>query len=150
MRRRSSCVHPTEIPVRSLDEIEAQVEAEKQSQEAREYDPSRFYHPAVTVDLVIFTLSERDLQVLLKADLVDEQKMRSFNLGPGDEVTVEAKHGFSGSSGFHHLKFPGGHRLDNAVSSGYFVILYNDKRSPGKVQAANYGHLTMPRNTVLK
>jgi len=58
-------VHPTEIPVRSLDEIEAQVEAEKQSQEAREYDPSRFYHPAVTVDLVIFTLSERDLQVLL-------------------------------------------------------------------------------------
>lgn len=58
-------VKEPEIPVRSLAEIEAQVEAEKSSQEAREYDPSKFYHPAVTVDLVIFTLSERDLQVLL-------------------------------------------------------------------------------------
>lgn len=54
-----------ELPVRSIDEIVAQVEAEKSSPEAREYDPSRFYHPAVTVDLVIFTLSDRDLQVLL-------------------------------------------------------------------------------------
>lgn len=56
--------HP-EIPVRSLQEIEAQVEAEKQSLEARAYDPSKFYHPAVTVDLVIFTLNASDLQVLL-------------------------------------------------------------------------------------
>jgi hypothetical protein len=83
-------------------------------------------------------------------DLVDEKQMRSLTIQPGDEVTVEAKNGFSGSSGFHHLKFPGGHRLDNAISSGYFTILYNDSRSPGKVQANNYGHLTMPRNTVLK
>ncbi len=54
-----------EIPVRSLAEIEAQVEAEKLSSDAAAYDSSRFYHPAVTVDLVVFTLSERDLQVLL-------------------------------------------------------------------------------------
>lgn len=83
-------------------------------------------------------------------DLVDEKQMRKITLQPGEETTVEAKHGFSGSSGFHHLKFPDGHRLDNAISSGYFVILYMDSRSPGKVQAANYGHLTQPRNIVLK
>jgi 8-oxo-dGTP diphosphatase len=58
-------VAETEIPVRTLEEIEAQVAAEKNSPEARHYDPSKFYHPAVTVDLVIFTLSDRDLQVLL-------------------------------------------------------------------------------------
>lgn len=83
-------------------------------------------------------------------DLVDEKQMRTITLLPGEDKTVEAKHGFSGSSGFHHLKFPGGHRLDNAISSGYFVILYLDSRSPGKVQAANFGHLTQPRNIVLK
>lgn len=82
-------------------------------------------------------------------DLVDEKEMRNFTLQPGEEVTVPAKHGFGGSSGFHHLKFPGGHRLDNQISSGYFVILYMDKRSPGKVQAANYGHLTPPRGVVM-
>jgi len=60
-----SSLAPGPSRVRSLEEIEAQVAAEKNSPEAREYDPSRFYHPAVTVDLVIFTLSEQDLQVLL-------------------------------------------------------------------------------------
>lgn len=83
-------------------------------------------------------------------DLVDEKQLRNITLQPGEEKTVESKNGFSGSSGFHHLKFPDGSRLDNAISSGYFCILYYDKRSPGKVQAANYGHLTAPRNAILK
>ncbi|MBT9586972.1 hypothetical protein IV102_26760 [bacterium] len=83
-------------------------------------------------------------------DLVDEKQMRKITLQPGEETTVEAKYGFSGSSGFHHLKFSDGNRLDNAISSGYFVILYLDSRSPGKVQAGNYGHLTPPRNVVMK
>ena len=81
--------------------------------------------------------------------LIDEKEMRNLTIEPGDEVTVPAKNGFSGSSGFHHLKWADGHRLDNAISSGYFTILYMDKRSPGKVQAANYGHLTPPRNVVM-
>lgn len=53
------------IRVRSLEEIEAQVAREKLSPEAPPeiFDTSE--HPAVTVDLVIFTLSENDLQVLL-------------------------------------------------------------------------------------
>ena len=83
-------------------------------------------------------------------DLVDEKQMRKITLQPGEETTVEAKYGFSGSSGFHHLKFPDGHRLDNAISAGYFCILYMDSRSPGKVQANNFGHLTIPRNIITK
>lgn len=55
----------SEIAVRPLEEIIAQVESEKNSPEARAYDPSKFYHPAVTVDLVIFTLNDKELQVLL-------------------------------------------------------------------------------------
>jgi len=51
--------------VRSLEQIAQAVALEKSSPEAAEYDPSRFYHPAVTVDLVIFTLSGKSLQVLL-------------------------------------------------------------------------------------
>lgn len=82
-------------------------------------------------------------------DLVDEKELRKITLEPGEEKTVSAKHGFNGASGFHDLKFPGGHRLSKAISSGYYCILYMDKRSPGKVQADNYGHLAMPRNTVL-
>lgn len=79
-------------------------------------------------------------------DLVDEKEVRKgLTLPPGGRITVAAPHGFSGSSGFHHLKFPDGHRLDNAISSGYFVLLYEDKRSPGKIQAGNFGHLTPPR-----
>lgn len=78
-------------------------------------------------------------------DLVDEKEMRSVTLADGEMKTLPAKHGFGGSSGFHHLKFADGSRLDNAISSGYFCILYMDKRSPGKVQANNYGHLAAPR-----
>lgn len=81
--------------------------------------------------------------------LIDEKEMRNLTIEPGDEVTVPAKYGFSGSSGFHHLKWPDGHRLDNDISSGYFTILYMDKRSPGKVQADNYGHLTIPRGITM-
>lgn len=77
-------------------------------------------------------------------DLIDEKEMRKITLAPGEKTTVEAKNGFGGSSGFHHLKFADGHRLDNAISAGYFVILYLDKRSPGKVQAKTFGHLAAP------
>jgi hypothetical protein len=81
--------------------------------------------------------------------LIDEKEMRNITLEPGDETTVPSKNGFSGSSGFHHLKWPNGHRLDNAISSGYFTMIYLDKRSPGKVQADNYGHLAAPRGVVM-
>lgn len=76
-------------------------------------------------------------------DLVDEKQMRRITLQPGEETTVEAKNGFDGS--FHHLKFPDGNRLDNAVRSGSYSILYLDSRSPGKVQAGDYGYVTPPR-----
>ena len=77
--------------------------------------------------------------------LIDEKEMRDISLGPGEETTVSSKNGFNGSSGFHHLKFPDGHRLDRAIQSGYFSILYMDKRSPGKIQADGYGHITIPK-----
>lgn len=51
--------------VRSFEEIRAAVEAEKRSSEAREYDPGKFFRPSVTVDVVIFTVRDRDLKVLL-------------------------------------------------------------------------------------
>lgn len=78
-------------------------------------------------------------------DLIDEKEMRKLTLGPGEKVKVPATHGFGGSSGFHHLKFADGSRLENQISAGYFVILYLDTRNPGKVQAANYGHLAAPK-----
>ena len=81
-------------------------------------------------------------------DLIDEKEMRKITLAPGEQTTVEAKNGFSGSSGFHHLKFANGHRINNAISSGYFTMLYMDKRDPGKVQAKDFGHLTIPRNMI--
>ena len=81
--------------------------------------------------------------------LIDEKEMRNLTIEPGDQVTVPAKNGFSGSSGFHHLKWPSGYRIDNAVGAGYFTILYNDKRDPGEVQIDEYGHLTIPRGIVM-
>ena len=53
------------LNVRSLEEIERQVDAERRSPEAKAYDPSRFFHPSVTVDLIIFTIIQNDLRVLL-------------------------------------------------------------------------------------
>jgi hypothetical protein len=76
--------------------------------------------------------------------LIDEKEMRPLTLAPGDMITVPAKHGFGGSSGFHHLKFANGDRLDNAVSTGTFNILYMDSRSAGKVQVDDYGYLATP------
>ena len=55
----------TQIPVRSLEEIEAQVQAERRSPEAQVYDVSKFFRPSVTVDVVIFTIQEKELRVLL-------------------------------------------------------------------------------------
>ncbi|MFA7481267.1 MAG: hypothetical protein WC314_12255 [Vulcanimicrobiota bacterium] len=81
--------------------------------------------------------------------LIDEKEMRTLTIEPGSEVTVPAKYGFGGSSGFHHLKWADGHRLDNSVSAGSYHILYLDKRSPGKVQVDDYGLLTVPRNIVM-
>ena len=76
--------------------------------------------------------------------LIDEKEMRQISLQPGESKTVSAKNGFGGSSGFHHLKFAT-HRLDKAASAGYFVILHNDKRDAGEVQAENSGHITAPK-----
>jgi hypothetical protein len=81
--------------------------------------------------------------------LIDEVEMRNITLEPGDQTTVPAKNGFGGSSGFHHLKWPNGHRLDKVISSGYFTIIFMDKRDPGKVRAGNYGHLASPRGVVM-
>lgn len=81
-------------------------------------------------------------------DLIDEKEMRKITLQPGEETTVDAKHCFG--MGFFNLKFGDGTRLDSAVHAGRFNVLYLDKRSPGKVQAKDYGSLAMPRNTVLK
>ena len=80
--------------------------------------------------------------------LVDEKEIRQFSIQPGEELTVEAKNGFH--AGNHHLKFADGSRQDSAVSAGHYAILYMDSRSPGKVQAKNFGWLAIPRNTVLK
>lgn len=52
-------------PVRSVEEIRAEVEEEKRSPEARVYDASQYFRPSVTVDVVIFTVQEKDLRVLL-------------------------------------------------------------------------------------
>lgn len=76
--------------------------------------------------------------------LIDEKEMRPLKLAPGEMINVPAKNGFGGSSGFHHLKFANGDRLDNAISAGTFNILYLDKRSPGKVQVDDYGYLAVP------
>jgi len=51
--------------VRSYEEIRAEVEAEKNRREALDYDPSRYSWPSVTVDVVLFTVQDRDLKVLL-------------------------------------------------------------------------------------
>jgi len=51
--------------VRSFEQIRAEVEAEKQSAEAAAYDAAQFFRPSVTVDVVIFTVQDRDLKVLL-------------------------------------------------------------------------------------
>lgn len=81
----------------------------------------------------------------LTFDVIDEKEMRKIeNLAPGASTTIMAKNGFGGSSGFHHLKFAT-HRLDKAAKAGYFVMLYNDKRDPGEVQADNKGHITAPK-----
>lgn len=55
----------TQIPVRSLEEIDAQVQAERRSPEAQVYDVSKFFRPSVTVDVVIFTIQDKELRVLL-------------------------------------------------------------------------------------
>lgn len=54
-----------EIHVRPLEEIIAQVEAEKRSGEAYVYEPASEHRQSVTVDVVIFTIFEEELQVLL-------------------------------------------------------------------------------------
>ncbi|MCA9791510.1 MAG: NUDIX hydrolase [Candidatus Eremiobacteraeota bacterium] len=53
------------IPVRTITQIQAEVEAERQLPEAKNYEVGRFFRPSVTVDVVIFTLQERELRVLL-------------------------------------------------------------------------------------
>lgn len=56
---------PSPVGVRSDEQIRAEVEAEKSSPDARAYDAGRYFRPSVTVDVVIFTVQERDLKVLL-------------------------------------------------------------------------------------
>lgn len=81
-------------------------------------------------------------------DLIDEKEMRKgITIAPGKSQAFPSKNGFSGSSGFHHLKFANGKRVENQARSGDFVLLYNDKRYPGEVRVGCYGHLTAPRNT---
>lgn len=83
-------------------------------------------------------------------DIIDEKEVRKgITLEPGTSQTFPAKNGFSGSSGFHHIRFANGDRVENQARSGDYVLLYLDKRSPGKVQVGTYGHLTVPRNTVM-
>lgn len=90
--------------------------------------------------MTLFNATEKPVEF----DLVDQKEMRKISIAPGESKTVSSKNGFNGSSGFHDLKFAS-HRLEKAASSGYFVILYNDKRDPGEVQADNSGHVTAPR-----
>ncbi len=81
-------------------------------------------------------------------DLIDEKEVRKgITIAPGTSQTFPSKNGFSGSSGFHHLKFANGKRVENEARSGDLVLLYNDKRYPGEVRVGCYGHLTAPRNT---
>jgi 8-oxo-dGTP diphosphatase len=54
-----------DIQVRPLEEIIAKVEAEKLSGDAYVYEPAREHRQSVTVDVVIFTIFEDELQVLL-------------------------------------------------------------------------------------
>ncbi len=58
---------PLQFPfsVRSLEQIHTEVEAEKRHPEAKQYDLGKYFRPSVTVDVVIFTLQERELRVLL-------------------------------------------------------------------------------------
>ena len=55
----------SEINVRPLEQIIAQVEAEKRSLESYVHEPAREHRQSVTVDVVIFTIFEDELQVLL-------------------------------------------------------------------------------------
>lgn len=81
-------------------------------------------------------------------DIIDEKEVRKgITLEPGKKQTFPSKNGFGGSSGFHHIRFADGHRVENQASSGQFVLLYLDKREPGKVMVKSYCHLTAPNGT---
>lgn len=79
-------------------------------------------------------------------DIIDEKEVRKgFTLDPGKSQTFPAKNGFSGSSGFHTLRFADGKRVETQARSGGFVLLYNDKRYPGEVKVQSLCHITAPR-----
>lgn len=81
-------------------------------------------------------------------DIIDEKEIRKgVTLEPGTKQLFPAKNGFGGSSGFHHIRFADGQRVENQASAGHFVLLYLDKRDPGKVMVKTYGHLTAPNGT---
>lgn len=79
-------------------------------------------------------------------DIIDEKEIRKgITLQPGEMQSFPAKNGFSGSSGFHHLRFANGQRIDNAASSGGCMVLHHDKRYAGEVRVSPFGWVTMPK-----
>lgn len=82
----------------------------------------------------------------LTFNLIDEKEVRKdLTLQPGERHTYLAKNGFGGSSGFHHLVFSDGQRVENQAQSGYFVVLHYDKRDPGKIVVTPSGWVTAPK-----
>ncbi len=80
----------------------------------------------------------------LTFDIIDEKEVRKGNtLAPGESKSYPAKNGFG--MGFQHLRFADGQRLEPGASTGSFNVLYWDKRSPGKIQCDDFGHITPPK-----
>jgi hypothetical protein len=78
-------------------------------------------------------------------DIIDEKEIRSgLTLQQGQAETYPAKNGFT-SSGFHTFRFADGSRVENRCGLGDFLIMYMDKRSPGKIQIEEFGHVTDPK-----
>lgn len=77
-------------------------------------------------------------------DIIDEKEIRAgLTLQQGEAQTYPAKSGFT-SSGFHTFRFADGSRIENRYGMGDFLIMYLDKRSPGKVQIEEFGNVTDP------
>jgi hypothetical protein len=86
-------------------------------------------------------------------DLIDSKQVRKdIVLQPGELKQLDAMNGFSGSSGFHHIRFKDSsgaevNRMDSQVQASYFHIIYKDKRnsSPKDITVGTYGWLTPPK-----
>lgn len=88
----------------------------------------------------------------LYLDIIDAKTIRKdIVLKPGEKREFEAKNGFDGSSGWHHIRFKDNNgselfRKDRAVGAGYFHVVFKKKGdNPNVFSVKDYGWLTPPR-----